>query len=119
MQSCLVNGVLDEGRCHRVVDEVLAEKPRGYLGVLSHYERLVRLELARRTAVVESAVALPPAQQQQIQGRLTARYGAGLRFEFLVNAALVGGVRIRVGSDVLDGSIAGRLRELEGSFESA
>ncbi len=108
-----VNGVLDENRARLAVDEVLRLKPRGFIGILSHFQRLVKLDIDRRTARVESVVALDDAQQNGVRNALTKRYGAGLNFTFAQNPALIGGMRIKVGSDVYDGSIQSRLAQLE------
>ena len=114
--TCKVNGVLDENRVRQAVSQTIAQKPRGYVGALSHFQRLVRLELERRTARVESAAAMPDALQQSLKSHLIKRYGTGLNVEFGVNKDLIGGVRIQAGSDVYDGSIKARLAELEASF---
>jgi F-type H+-transporting ATPase subunit delta len=110
------NGALDESRVRLVMREVTQQKPRGYVGILTHFARLVKLEVARRTARIESAAALPPQTQAQVQAELTRRYGAGLNFIFTQNAALLGGMRIQVGGDVYDGSVESRLRALQQSF---
>lgn len=115
-RSCRLNGVLDENRVRQTVQAVIAQKPRGYMGILSHFQRLVKLDVERRAARVESAVALSPAQQTNIQQTLTGRYGAGLNLSFGANPALIGGMRIRVGSDVYDGSIDARLNALAENF---
>lgn len=112
--ACRVNGVLDESRARRAVGEIIARKPRGYAGTLRHFHRLVRLDVARRAAVVESAVALPPALQARVKASLAARNGPGLEIRFEVRPALIGGMRVRVGSDIFDGSVAGRLAALAG-----
>ncbi len=44
---------------------------------------------------------------------LRSKYGDGLTTDFRVNPNLIGGLRIRVGSDVWDGSVRGRLDRLE------
>ena len=111
-----MNGVLDEARVRQTVQAVIAQKPRGYMGILSHFQRLVKLDVERRAAQVESAVALSPAQQTNIQQMLTGRYGNGLNLSFAANPALIGGMRIRVGSDVYDGSIHARLNALAENF---
>jgi F-type H+-transporting ATPase subunit delta len=108
-----VNGVLDESRARLAVDEVLRLKPRGYVGILSHFQRLLKLDFDRRSARVESVIALDDAQQSGVKSALTKRYGAGLNFTFVQNPALIGGMRIKVGSDVFDGSIQSRLAQLE------
>jgi F-type H+-transporting ATPase subunit delta len=86
------------------------------MAVLTHFQRLVRLEIARRTARIESATPLSPQAQAQVQGDLTRRYGPGLAFTFAQNPALIGGVRIQVGGDVYNGSVQGRLAALRDSF---
>jgi F-type H+-transporting ATPase subunit delta len=74
---------------------------------------LVKLDIDRRNARVESVIALDEAQQNNVKSALTKRYGAGLNFTFQQNPALIGGMRIQVGSDVYDGSIQSRLAQLQ------
>jgi F-type H+-transporting ATPase subunit delta len=115
-RSCVANGVLDEGRVRLAVKRVLEVKPRGYMPILNHFERLLRLEIERRTARVESALALTPDIQAKIQEGLTKRHGQGLNFSFNQNPELIGGLRIKVGSDVYDSSIQSRLAALQAAF---
>jgi len=115
-RSCVVGGLLDENRARQVVQQVIAQKPRGYMGVLSHFQRLVKLDLDHRAARVESAVPLPSDLQANVTGQLKNIYGAGLDLAFAQNAALIGGLRIKVGSDVYDGSVQARLNALAESF---
>lgn len=112
-RAAQVNGVLDENKARQIVDEVLATKPRSYVALLSHFQRLVKLDMDRRNARIESVIALDDAQQNNVKATLTKRYGAGLSFTFAQNPALIGGMRIKVGSDVYDGSIQSRLAQLE------
>lgn len=114
--ACRVNGVLDEGRVRQALAEVVARKPRGYVATLHHFHRLVKLDLARRTAVVESATALGTAIQDSVRNHLTARHGAGLNLSFETNPGVIGGLKVRVGSDIYDGTVAGRLAALESSL---
>jgi F-type H+-transporting ATPase subunit delta len=115
-RSCFVNGVLDENRVRTAVQKTIQLKPRGYVAILSHFQRLVKLELERRSAKVESATPLAADLQASIQASLARLYGAGLNISFAQNPALIGGLRIKVGSDVYDGSIQARLAALEQSF---
>ena len=118
-RACLVNGLLDENRVRQLVDQVLTAKPRGFLAVLTHFQRLLKLDLDRRSARVESVVVLDAPFQAAIRSSLEQRYGPGLNFSFVQNPALLGGIRIQVGSDLFDGSVQARLHDLEQSFESA
>jgi F-type H+-transporting ATPase subunit delta len=113
---CLVNGLLEENRARQVVQHIVAAKPRGYLATLSYFRRLVELDCARHTAKVESALTLPADFAASVQTGLTRAYGLGLTASFAENPALIGGMRIRVGSDVYDGSVQARLAALEQSF---
>ncbi len=108
-----VNGLMDENKVRQVVDEMIRVKPRGFQATLSHFQRLVKLDLERRNARIESVIALDDAQQGNVKSVLTRRYGAGLNFSFVQNPALIGGMRIKVGSDVFDGSIQSRLAQLQ------
>ena len=114
--NCKVNGLLDENRVRQTVTAVIAQKPRGYLGILSHFQRLVKLDIERRTARVESAIAMGEGLQQSVRANLTRRYGPGLDVNIAVNPALIGGLRVKVGSDVFDGSVRARLNELAESM---
>jgi len=118
-RACQVNGVLDEKRVLQAVDELLAKKPRGYSAILTHFKRLVKLDEARRTAKVESAVPLPQELQESFKESLAKRYGQGLHFIFRENPELIGGVRVQVGSDVYDGTIRAKLNQLNESFKAA
>lgn len=113
---CRVDGVLDDSRVRTAVTQLLAQKPRGFEGTLDRLKRLVKLDLDRRSAIVESAAPLSDNAQQEVKNRLTQLHGSGLQYTFQTNASLVGGVRIRVGSDIYDGSVAGRLQALQTSF---
>ncbi len=115
-RACFVNGALDASRVRRGVEQVVAQKPRGYFGILSHLQRLVKLEEDRRTAKVESAVPLSPDLRATVESNLIRTYGSGLNISFTQNPSLIGGMRIKVGSDVYDGSIQARLTELQESF---
>src|SRR5438270_13557063 len=88
-RSSFVNGVLDENRVRQVVSKVAEFKPRGYVAILSHFHRLVKLELERRTARVESAVALSPDAQSDVKNKLIGIYGQGLNISFAQNPALL------------------------------
>ncbi len=113
---CLVNGLLDEGRAQRVVRRIIEANRRGSLALLSRFLHLVKLDRARHEAQVESAVPLSPDLQARIQNDLARAYGPGISASFAQNPALIGGMRIKVGSDVYDGSVRAKLAALEKGF---
>jgi F-type H+-transporting ATPase subunit delta len=111
-QLCLVDGLLDDGRVRLVARRVAASGRRGALPILSGFQRLVRLERDRHTAIVESAVPLAGSVRDAVQDGLARVYGRGLETSFGQNPALIGGMRIKVGSDVYDGTVRARLAAL-------
>ena len=115
-KSCQVNGRLDADRTQKAVQLLIEQKPRGFFGILQHLHRLVKLDEASRTARVESAVALGPAQQQDIQDNLNRLKGGDVTMEFAENPRLIGGMRVKIGDDVFDGSVKTRLTGLSESF---
>ena len=117
-QASFNNGLLDHGRIRAIAAKVGESKPRHYTDILSNYERLIRLEMAKRHATIESASALDDGTRQQLESSLRAKYGADLTTEFKVAPELIGGLRVKIGSDVFDGSVKERLRQLEESLVS-
>jgi F-type H+-transporting ATPase subunit delta len=113
LKLSLTNGKLDQQKISRMVETVLSEKPRHYVEVLKDYQRLVRLEVERRHVVVESAAPLNPQLSDQVLAKLKARDGDDLTAEFRTNPVLLGGLRIKVGDDVWDGSVRHRLQALK------
>jgi F-type H+-transporting ATPase subunit delta len=113
---CMVDGKLDESRVRTVVSGVASSKPRGYIGMLDAFSRLVANEVDRQRAQVESASALAPATQTELQASLSKKYGRQLTLDFSVNPELLGGIRVKVGSDVWDGSVKARLEGLAASL---
>ena len=115
-QSCQVDGALDEARVRQAVALLIEKKPRGYFGTLQELQRLVKLDVNNRSARVESAVALSEAQQQEVRASLGRLKGADVEVEFSENADLIGGMRVKLGDDVYDGSVKTRLSRLAESF---
>jgi len=113
LRASFTDGQLDPARISSVIDSVTARKPRNYINVLKNYRRLLRLEVEKRRARIETASEMDPATQSEVVTNLKKKYGSDLTPEFVVNPELLGGMRIRVGSDVWDGSVRNRLERLQ------
>ena len=113
---CFVNGSLDEDRVRSVVQGILGSKRRGSLPLAGQFQRLVSLDLQRHMAKIESAVPLPSDLRANVQTSLVRAYGPEIDTSFADNPTLIGGMRIRVGSDLYDGSVKAELTALENSF---
>ncbi len=113
---CQTNGRFDESKLRTVVARLIESKPRDFQSILTALHRLTRLELERRQVTVQSAVELDAATRQRVVAGLASQYGTDLAVQYQVVPELLGGLRIRVGNDVLDGSVQGRLTRLANSF---
>jgi F-type H+-transporting ATPase subunit delta len=113
LRASFTDGQLDPGRVASLVDSLIGKKPRNYVGVLKNYRRLLRLELEKRRARIETASDVDSATSSELVANLKKKYGSDLTAEFVVHPQLLGGMRIRVGSDVWDGSVRNRLECLQ------
>ena len=113
LRASFTDGQLDAGRTRSLVDSLIAKKPRNYIDVLKNYRRLLQLELEKRRARVETASELDSTTSSELVANLKKKYGSDLTAEFIVNPELLGGMRVRVGSDVWDGTVRKRLEQLE------
>ncbi len=112
IRATVKSGSIDTSFAQAVIAKLAKEKPRNYLATLTSYHRMLRLEAMQRHAVVESAGALSSAEQNDAFTGLKAKYGQDTTCEFRVNPELLGGMKIRIGSNVLDGSVKARLDAL-------
>jgi F-type H+-transporting ATPase subunit delta len=113
---CLVDGLLDESLARFVVQRTLEAGRHDGVGILGHFQRLVRLDRDRHTAHIESAIPLPADLRAQYEADVTRWFGRGVDAEFTENIDLIGGVRMRVGSHIYDGSVRGRLAAIEAAL---
>lgn len=113
LRASFTDGQLDQGRVGSLVKSLIEKKPRNFIRVLDEYKRLLRLEVEKRTATIESAAELAPDVANELVGNLKRKYGPDLTTRFVVNPELLGGMRIRVGNDVWDSSVRNRLQRLQ------
>ena len=110
----IVDGRLDENRLRTIATEIVEKKPRHYVQMLKFITRLTRLEAARHHAVVESATQLSDERRTEISSNLATKFGK-ITTEFRHSPSLIGGLRVKLGSNVWDGSIQSRLETLKQS----
>lgn len=80
--------------------------------LLNRAMRIVSAQRERVTATVQVAAALTDAQRQRLGEALSRRYGTRVSLNVIVDPAVVGGLRVQVADDVIDGSISARLADL-------
>ncbi len=113
LRASFTDGQLDRGKIASLVQSLIAKKPRRFLDILQNYKRLLRLEIEKRHATVESASELSSQNSSKILAKLKQKYGDDLTAEFRTDPTLLGGMRIRVGNDVWDGTVRNRLQQLQ------
>ena len=115
-RACLrPDGSLNEQGVREVVQLLIAEKPRNYLPLLTRFHRLLELATEERTVRVESATPLPD-RGASVFADLEKQFGPASRTEYSENPKLLGGLRVRRGSNIWDGSVSSRLERLKQSF---
>lgn len=112
LRASFTDGLLDADKVKKATDTVIKTKPRNYIGVLKEFARLIRLETEKRHATIESAAELESSEKSVITRTLRSKYGADVTTEYKVNPALIGGLRIQIGSTVVDASVRSRLDRL-------
>jgi F-type H+-transporting ATPase subunit delta len=113
LRASFTDGQLDRGKIASLVESLTAKRPRHFIPILENYKRLLRLEIGKRHAKIESGSELSPQVSSSVTAKLKQRYGDDLTTEFVVDPTLLGGMRVRVGSDVWDGTVRSRLERLE------
>src|SRR5262245_44094794 len=103
-QLCFVDGTLNHDRVRQVAKRLGDGTERNALAVMTQFQRLVRLDQARHTAVIESAEPLSDDVRKAVEAQLKGLHGADLGISVALNPSLIGGMRITVGSSVYDGS---------------
>lgn len=102
---------LDEGRLRKVISAISKQRPRGYLQILGRLAQLTKLEVDRNTHEVVSAAKLEDGGKS-VFAVLEKHFGKPLEQRAEVRPEVLGGLRIRVGSDVWDATVRGRLEAL-------
>ncbi|MEV7672670.1 F0F1 ATP synthase subunit delta [Streptomyces sp. NPDC000963] len=104
------------GKAHATTERLvvrLVTQPRGR-SLEAGLESLSKLAAARRdrmVAVITSAVPLSDRQKQRLGAVLAKLYGREMHLNLDVDPAVLGGITVRVGDEVINGSIAERLDE--------
>ena len=103
----LVGEALDEKRQRALIDEFFSGVKSGKVVVMSD-----ATGLSGQAAQVTSALPLSADEKQQVEKDVLAKIGPQAAVSFRVDPSILGGLVVRVGDKVLDGSVAGKLESL-------
>lgn len=102
----LVGEALDDKRQHALLAEFFSGVKAGKLTLLDD------VKLGKADAEVTSALPLTIEEKANIQKEVFANVGAEIKVEYRVDPAILGGLVIKVGDKLIDGSVAGKLDNL-------
>jgi F-type H+-transporting ATPase subunit delta len=108
----IVDGALSADRVAGVLEYIEKHRPANPLAVLKAYQRLVAAEFARGQAVVEHAGSVNDAVLVSVAAAMTKKYRRPVTAIAKPNAALLAGLRVRIGDDTYESSVAGQLAAL-------
>lgn len=108
----VVNGTVSPEQVTGVLGYIEKTSPRHPLLLLKYYHQLIGAELAKSRAVVEHAGPINDSTLKQIEAAMTKKYNRPVIASAKPNPALLAGIRVRVGSDVYESSVAGQLANL-------
>ena len=108
----VVDGALSTDRVAGVLEYIEKHRPANTLAVLKAYQRLIAAEFARGQAVVEHAGAVGTPALDAIAAALAKKYHRPITWVAKPNLALLAGLRVRVGDDLYESSVAGQLAVL-------
>jgi F-type H+-transporting ATPase subunit delta len=108
-------GAISEQRVAEVLSAIEGSKHRQPLRLLKAYLIHIRRELALQTARVSTPTALGPEALAALESGFSARYNRPIRVVAEEEPSLIAGLRVRVGDDLYDASLVGRLQRLANS----
>jgi F-type H+-transporting ATPase subunit delta len=108
----LVNGSVSSAQVSGVLAYIEKSAPRNALVLLRLYQQAIVTELAKSNAQVEHAGPIAATTLPQIAAALTRKYQRPVTATAKPNAHLLAGLRVRIGSDVYESTVAGQLTQL-------
>lgn len=111
-KRALLRGLL-EGRADpatiRLAEQAVVGSHRTVSVAIEEYQKIAASHRRRLVATVRVASAMDDADQQRLAGALARQYSRPVHLNVVVDPDVVGGVRVEVGDDVIDGTVASRL----------
>src|SRR5690606_31265346 len=94
-----------------LLKQALAGSYRTINVALETYRHVAADVSGRLVGTVRVAQQLPDADRQRLASALSAQYDRPVHLDVVIDPAVIGGLRVEIGHDVIDGTVAGRLDE--------
>jgi len=123
-RSASLSAILDKiganALTHQFITTLIAQKRLPILpAIVAEFARIAAAARGELDVAIIAATPLKDNEISQINGRLSKAYGRKLRLEVSHDPSLLGGVIVRIGSQQLDSSLAGKLRRLKNTLKAA
>lgn len=113
VEASFQTGKLQVRTVNNIVSEFKKLPAKKAIYILSGYVKGLKRELSRHTAIIESATSLSQSDRNLVVKKLHSTFHI-LDFKFIINPSLYGGFRVKIGDEVMDFSIKGRINQLKG-----
>ncbi len=104
---------INEERILAIVDDVLKRKPRHYIPILKRFVALLKFEIEKQTLTISSAKKMEQSEIHQIVAAMNRLFSQVNYIRSEIDPSLIGGLKIKLGSNVWDDSVRGRLQKVE------
>jgi F-type H+-transporting ATPase subunit delta len=95
----------------RLAEQALAGTHRSVTVAIEEYQKIAADAHGQRVAEVLVAQELSPSELERLQGALSRQYGRTVHLNVVVDPDIIGGMRVEIGDDVIDGTLSARLDE--------
>jgi F-type H+-transporting ATPase subunit delta len=107
----LLSGKVTEETLRLVRQAVVAPRGRTFDHTLETYADAAAERRSRMVATVLAAVPLTEEQRDRLAALLAEAYGQKVQLNVEIDPTLIGGVRVEIGEEVIDGSVISKLDE--------
>ena len=114
-----VGSALNAEALNLVLLMVRRGRPRQILPMTEHFAELLRRERGIARAEVRSAIALSPKDEAEVVSRLRGMVGSDIELRVTVDPELIGGIAVRIGDQLYDGTVRSRLERLRARLTAA
>jgi len=96
-------------QAQRLATQAIATQHRSMEVALDEYQKAAAARQRRTVAVVRSAIPLTDEERERLTAALGRQYEREIHLNVVVDPEVLGGIRVEVGDDVIDGTVTGRL----------